>query len=243
MGITNQQAGTRIDEIAERIYRISTPVPPTVIPGGFTFNVFLIADQHPLLFHTAPRAVFPLVREAIETVMPIGQLRFISFSHFESDECGALNSFLELAPEASPVCGRIGAMASVNDFALRPAKVMADGESLALGAHTVQWLDMPHVPHSWDCGMMFERSTGTLLCSDLFTQAGNQAEPLTQGDILGPSEILRSHLEYYAHSPNTGALLEKAAALNPTTLACMHGSSWRGDGAGLIRELAAILAK
>lgn len=243
MAITNPGSGTRVDEIADHIYRISTPVPPTAIPGGFTFNVFLVKDEQPLLFHTGPRSIFPFVQEAIATVMPIEQLRFVSFSHFESDECGSLNALLELAPQATAVCGRIGALTSINDFALRPPQVMADGEALTLGDHTVQWLDMPHVPHNWDCGFLFEGKTQTLLSSDLFTQPGDQVAPLTEGDILGPSEGLRQHLEYYAHAKNTGALLEKAAALKPQTIACMHGSSWRGDGAALIRELAAKLAK
>ncbi|HJU28967.1 MAG TPA: hypothetical protein VJ718_07345 [Candidatus Binataceae bacterium] len=234
---------TRIDEIADRVFRISTPVPPDIIRGGFTFNVFLIAAAEPLLFHTGPRRVFPLVRDAIAKVMSPARLRYISFSHFEADECGALNELLELAPDATPVCGRIGAMTSVSDFAARPPRVLDDGESLSLGDRSVSWLDMPHVPHGWDCGMFFDSHSRTLLCSDLFTQAGDNVAPLTESDILGPSEELRRHLEYFAHAPNTAALLAKAAALKPATLACMHGSSWRGDGAALIGELAAIVAK
>lgn len=243
MTAINSQSGTRVDEIADRIYRISTPVPPGVIPGGFTFNVFLIAAEEPLLFHTGPRRIFPAVRDAIAAVMPLERLRHISFSHFESDECGALNDLLELAPKAAPVCGKIGAMTSIGDFASRPPRVLADGESLSLGDRSVRWLDMPHAPHGWDCGMLFDDATRTFLCSDLFTQPGDSVAPLTESDILGPSEDLRRHLEYFAHAPNTAALLAKAAALRPAALACMHGSSWRGDGAALIGELAAILAK
>jgi flavorubredoxin len=243
MAIVNSESGVRVDEIADNIYRISAPVPPDAIPGGFTFNVFLVAADEPLLFHTGPRRIFPLVRQAIATVMPLERLRYISFSHFESDECGALNDLLELAPGAVPLCGRIGAMTSVTDFASRPPRVLADGESMSLGDRAVRWLDMPHVPHGWDCGMVFDDRTRTLLCSDLFTQPGDDVAPLTEGDILGPSEALRRHLEYFAHAPNTAAMLGKAAALKPATLACMHGSSWRGDGAALIGELSAILAK
>jgi flavorubredoxin len=243
MAVVNPEWGTRIDEIAERLFRISTPVPPSFSPGGFTFNVFLVAAEEPLLFHTGPRRIFPLVRDAIAKLMPLERLRHIAFSHFESDECGSLNDLLELAPNAAPLCSKIGAMTSIGDFASRPPRVLADGESISLGDRSVRWLDMPHVPHGWDCGMLFDDRTRALLCSDLFTQPGDNVAPLTESDILGPSEELRRHLEYFAHAPNTAAILGKAAALKPATLACMHGSSWRGDGAALIGELAVILAK
>jgi hypothetical protein len=130
-------------------------------------------------------------------------------------------------------------MVSVDDFAIREARGLADGEELSLGRHTVRWIDAPHVPHGWDCGYLFETSTKTLLCGDLFTQPGDSHDPLTEGDILGPSEQMRETMDYFAHSPQTGVSLAKLAELGPETLACMHGSSWRGDGAALIRELAA----
>ena len=165
MTITNASSGTRIDEIEERIYRISTPV--TKLPGGFSFNQYLIEDDEPLLFHTGPRKLFPLVREAIGHVMPVERLRYISFSHFEADECGSLNEFLAAAPSAVPLCGRIAALVSVNDVADREARPLADGETVALGRREVEWFDTPHMPHAWECGVLFERRTRTLLCSDL----------------------------------------------------------------------------
>ena len=180
-------SGTRIDEIADQIYRISTPVPPSVIPGGFTFNQFLIVDDEPLLFHTGLRKLFPAVREAISRVMPVDRLRHVSFSHFEADECGSLNEILAAAPRSAPLCGEIAALVSVNDVADRPARVLQDGETLALGKHTVQWFDAPQVPHAWECGFLFEQRTKTLLCGDLFTQGGDAPAP-------GKQEIGRAHV-------------------------------------------------
>jgi len=172
---TNKESGTRIDEIASGIYRISTPVPPTAIPGGFTFNQYLTVDDAPLLYHTGPRKMFPLICEAIATVIPVQSLRYIGFSHYEADECGSLNDFLEAAPEAEPLCSSIAKMVSVDDIALRPAHALADGEELSLGAHTVRWTDTPHLPHAWECGHLFETTTKTLFCGDLFTQGGHEA--------------------------------------------------------------------
>jgi len=234
--ITNSTSGTRIDEIAEKIYRISTPV--TTLPGGFSFNQYLIADDEPLLFHTGPRRMFPLVREAIDAVLPATGLRHIGLSHFEADECGAMNEFLAIAPPATPLCGRIAAMVSVDDAADRKARALADGESLSLGQHQVRWLDTPHVPHAWECGFLFEERTRTLLCGDLFTQPGAEHAPLTRHDILESSEAMRGGLDYWAHSKETRPTLERLADLQPRTLACMHGSAWEGDGASLIRALA-----
>jgi flavorubredoxin len=234
--ITNREAGTRVDEVAEGIFRISTPV--KVIPGGFTFNQYLIVDEEPLLFHTGPRRMFPLVREAVGTVMPVERLRYVGLSHFEADECGALNEFLAAAPGATPVCGQIAAMVSVDDVADRKARALADGETLSLGGHALRWLDTPHVPHAWECGYLFDERTRTLLCGDLFTQGGAEHAPLTESDILGPSEAMRAGLDYWAHTTNTRATLERLAALAPTTLACMHGAAWRGDGRALLRALA-----
>jgi len=237
--ITNEGSKTRIDEVAEGIYRISTPV--SVVPGGFSFNQYLVVDEEPLLFHTGPRRMFPLVREAVAAVLPVERLRHVGFSHFEADECGSLNEFLAVAPQAAPLCGRIAAMVSVDDVADRKARALADGERLVLGRHTVRWLDAPHVPHAWECGFLFEEATRTLLCGDLFTQPGAEHAPVTTADILGPSEAMRGALDYWAHAASTRPTLERLAELRPTTLACMHGSAWTGDGAGLIRELAARL--
>ena len=226
---------TRVDEIAPSIYRIHTPI--DIPAGAFSFNQYLIADDEPLLFHTGPRKQFPLVRGALERVLPASGLRHIAFSHFEADECGALNEWLAVAPRARPVCGTIAAMVSVDDVADRPARALADGEELWLGERTVRWLDTPHLPHGWECGYLWETSTRTLLCGDLFTQPGAGDEPLTTRDVLELSEDFRAQMEYYALGPDTGRLIEKLAALAPTTLACMHGSAWSGDGAALLREL------
>jgi len=240
--ITNPASGTNVHEIAEGIYRINTPV---VLPGGagaFNFNQYLVADDEPLLFHTGPRRMFPLVSEAISRVLPLDGLRYVAFSHFEADECGALNDFLAVAPRAQPVCSRVGAMVSADDVADRAARALADGEVLKLGKHELRWYDTPHLPHGWDCGLMMELRTGTFLCGDLFTQGGAGEEPITESDILGPSEAFRGQMDYYAHCPDTGAMLERLAAERPAVLACMHGSAWRGDGAVLLRALAKSLA-
>ena len=233
---------TRVDEIADGIYRISTPVPASVVPGGFTFNQYLIRDAEPLLFHTGPRMLFGTVREAIDRVIPVSSLRYVSFSHVEADECGSLNQFLAVAPNAVPLCGQIAAMVSIGDLADRAPRVLADREQLSLGRRTVQWLDAPHLPHGWECGFLSETTTRTLLCGDLFTQFGERHPAITEGDILEPSEAGRAGMDYYAHSPETGRLLDRLADTAPTTLACMHGPAWRGDGAALLRRLAARLA-
>lgn len=234
--ITNAASGTRVDEVAEGIYRISTPV--TILPGGFTFNQYLVQDEQPLLFHSGPRGLFPLVREALTAVMPVETLRYVGLSHFEADECGALNEFLAVAPRAVPLCSQVAAMVSVDDFASRKARSLADGEGLALGKRRVRWIDTPHVPHGWECGYLFEETTGTLLCGDLFTQGGAEHPPVTESDVLGPSEAMRAGLDYYSHGPSTRASLERLADLAPSTLACMHGSAWKGDGRGLLLALA-----
>jgi flavorubredoxin len=231
---------TRVDEVADRIYRISTPVEN--VPGGFSFNQYLIDDELPLLHHTGPRGSLPLVREAIASVMPIERLALISFSHYEADECGALNPLLALAPRAQPVCGRVNAMVNGDSFD-RPARMLADGETVSLGRHTIRWLDAPHLPHAWECGHLFEEQTRTLLCGDLFTQGGSNCPPLTESDVLGPSEAFRREMDYYSHTAKLRPLIEKLAGTAPATLACMHGSAWRGDGAKLLRALADALEK
>jgi len=238
--ITNHQSGTRIDEIATGIYRINTPL---ALPGevGFSFNQYLIVDEAPMLFHSGMRKLFPLVSEAIRTVMPVERLRYIGLSHFEADECGALNDFLAAAPNALPVCGQVAALVSINDYANRAPRVLADGELLALGRHTMKWFDTPHVPHAWECGLMVDTATRTFFCGDLFTQGGAGDDALTEADILGPSEAFRKPMDYFAHAPSTRTQLERLAREAPATLACMHGSAWRGDGAQLLRELAAAL--
>jgi flavorubredoxin len=236
-------SGTRVHEIADGIYRINTPIDIPGGPGQFNFNQYLIVDEQPLLFHTGPRRLFPRVREAAAAVMLVERLRFVAFSHFEADECGALNEWLAVAPRSEPVCGRIAAMLSTNDVADRPARALADGEALDLGRHLLRWLDTPHVPHGWDCGLMMEERTRTLLCGDLFTQGGAGDVALTESDILEPSEAFRAPLDYFAHAPASAATLARLAELRPATLACMHGSAYQGDGGALLRALAERLAR
>ena len=240
--ITNATSGTNLHEIAPGIYRINTPIQ---IPGGpdFNFNQYLVADDEPLLFHTGPRRMFPRVAEAIGKVLPLERLRYVAFSHFEADECGSLNDFLAAAPAAVPVSSQVAAMVSVNDVADRPARAMADGEVLKLGRHSLKWLDAPHVPHAWENGFMMELETRTMLCGDLFTQGGSGTVALTESDILAPSEAFRAPMDYYAHSPETTATLERLAREQPQVLAVMHGSAFRGDGASLLRALARSLEK
>jgi len=239
MTITNRESGTRIDEIDDRIYRISTPVQK--LPGGFSFNQYLVDDNTPLLFHTGPRKLFPLVREAISHVMPIDRLRYIGFSHFEADECGSLNEFLALAPAAAPLCGKIAALVSVNDIADRQARGLDDGEVVSLGRREVQWFDTPHMPHAWECGVLFERTTRTLLCSDLFTEGGSDHPPITETDILEPSERFRRQMDYYSHTKHAQQILARLAEVRPKLLARMHGSAWRGNGAEMLMGLAQAL--
>jgi len=240
MGITNRESGTNVHEVSDGIYRINTPVS---IPGsGFSFNQYLILDDEPLLFHTGPRKMFPLVREAVASILPVERLRYIGFSHVESDECGSLNEWLAVAPHAVPLCGRVAAMVSIEDLADRSPRAMADGELITLGTHAIRWFDAPHLPHAWECGFLTEETTRTLLCGDLFTQGGSKLPALTESDILGPSEAFRHKMDYFSHTRNADTMLERLAATQPTTLACMHGSAWRGDGGKLLRSLADSLS-
>lgn len=241
MTITNRQSGTNVHEISEGIYRISTPV-VTEDTAGFSFNQYLIVDDDSLLFHTGPRKMFPLVHEAVASVLPVERLRYIAFSHVEADECGSLNEWLDAAPHSVPLCGTVAAMVSISDLANRAPRALANNELLALGKHSVRWLDAPHLPHAWECGFLMEEKTMTLLCGDLFTQGGADLPPITESDILGPSEVFRHKMDYFSHTTNARVMLERIASTNPTTLACMHGSAWRGDGAKLLRALADALS-
>jgi flavorubredoxin len=237
MPITNKQSQTNTYEIAAGIFRINTPIK---FPdgSGFSFNQYLIVDDKPLLFHTGPRKMFPLVKEAVASLIPLEKLAYIAFSHVEADECGSLNEWLAAAPRAIPLCSTVAALVSINDIADRPPLGLADGQSISLGEHSLRWLDTPHLPHAWECGYLFEETTNTLLCGDLFTQGGADLPALTEDDILESSEAFRKSMDYYSHTKNTRVLLEKLAATKPTTLACMHGSAWRGDGEKLLLSLA-----
>ena len=239
--ITNTESGTNIQEIASGIYRINTPVP--IGPGNdFNFNQYLVVDDEPLLFHTGQRQLFPLVKQAIEAVIPIERLRYLAVSHFEADECGALNSLLEVAPRAVPVCSEIAAMVALGDFSIRAPRALRDGEEVSTGRFRFRWFDTPHVPHSWECGLLMETTTRTLFCGDLLTQGGKGERALTTDDILGPSEAFRRPMDYFAHAPQTASTLERLAQEGPALLACMHGSAWRGDGRTLLLALRDSLA-
>lgn len=240
---TNAHTGTTVDEVAAGIYRINTPLETDAIPGGFNLSQYLIVDDEPMIFHAGWRRWFPFVSEAVSKVIPLDRIRHIGYSHFEGDEAGAINEFLAAAPQAIPFASQIGLMTSLNDHADREGRSLADGERFSTGQKVWQWIDTPHVPHGWDCGLLFDHTTSTLLCGDLFTQPGAKTNPVTESEILTASEAMRKPMEYYAHSTKTTTILERLAALNPTTLACQHGSAYRGNGAALLRELAAILEK
>src|SRR6476469_9426879 len=184
MSVTNLQSGTNVAEVAQGIFRINTPVVMADGPGGFSFNQYLVIDEEPLLFHTGPRRLFAMVREAVASLMQVERLRYVAFSHVEADECGALNDWLAVAPHAAPLCGTIAAMVSINDLADRPPRALADGEAVSLGHHTVRWIDAAHLPHGWECGFMMEERTRTMLSGDLFTQPGRGLPALTDTDIL-----------------------------------------------------------
>ncbi|MFT0549029.1 MBL fold metallo-hydrolase [Allopusillimonas ginsengisoli] len=236
MTITNSQSGTNVHEIADGLYRINTPVSIDGA-GAFSFNQYLIMDDEPLIFHTGPRKMFAVVLEAVQSVLAVEKLRYIAFSHVEADECGSLNQWLTASPQAVPLCGTIAAMVSISDLADRAPRAVADGELLSLGRHSVRWFDTPHLPHAWECGVLMEEKTSTLLCGDLLSQGGAGQSPLVESDILGPSEAFRHELDYFSHTKNARAMLERLASTNPSTLACMHGSAWHGDGAKLLRAL------
>ncbi len=210
--------------------------------GGFSFNQYLIIDDDPLLFHTGPRKMFPLVKEAVASLLPVERLRYVAFSHVEADECGSLNEWLGVAPQAVPLCGTIAAMVSISDLADRPPRALADEERFSLGKHVVRWFDMPHLPHAWECGYLMEERTATMLCGDLFTQGGTDLPAITESDILGPSEAFRHEMDYFSHTRNARGMLDRLAATNPATLACMHGSVWKGDGGTLLRTLGESLS-
>jgi len=228
---------TNIHEIADGVYRLSTVVPEAA-PGGFTFNQYLLTGDEPMLFHSGARQLFPLVRDAVAKVIDVAQLRWISFGHVESDESGAINNWLAIAPQARPVCSQVAALTS-SDIADRPPRALADGEELVLGAgKRLRWLDAPHLPHNWECGYMFESSTRTLLCGDLFTHGGSDVPPLTTSDVVGPWNEMRLAMPAsVAVEAHAREILNKLASTEPRTLAIMHGSSYQGDGAQLLRQL------
>ena len=227
---------TQTDEIAPGVYRFSTVV-EGIAPGGFGFNQFLLMADEPMLFHCGGRGMFPLVSAAVAALMPIEKLRWISFGHVESDECGAMNQWLAAAPNAQIACGQTACNTSLNDLADRPPRALADGEVLDIGGKRVRWIDTPHVPHSWEAGVIYEEGAGTLFCGDLFTHTG-AGPALTETDILGPAIGTEAMFHAMGMGLNTGPALRALAALSPKTLAVMHGSSFTGDCAGALTGLA-----
>jgi flavorubredoxin len=216
---------TRIDEIADGVYRLSTCVPDAA-PGGFTFNQFLIKGDDPLLFHTGHRGMFPLVSEAISRIIPLERIRWITFGHVEADECGAMNAFLVVAPHAQVAHGALGCMVSLDDLCDRPPHKLADGEVIDLGGKRIRHIDTPHVPHNWEARVLFEETTNTLFCGDLFTHTGD-GPALTDSDIVGPALAAERLFHATALSPATATTIRRLAALRPQMLALMHGSSTR----------------
>jgi flavorubredoxin len=233
---------SNVTEIAPDVYRISTFNPDF----GIQFNQFLIRDEEPFIMHTGMKKMFPVTLEAVASVIDPAKLRWVGFSHFESDECGALNDWLNVAPNAQAVCSFVGATVSVNDFALRPPRPLNDNEVFEIGRHRLRFLATPHVPHGWDAGLFFEETNKTLLCSDLFFQPGDP-EPLTDSDLVqnakdaiiaGLSSPLAKDMPY---TPYTNETLLRLAELQPGTLAMMHGTSFRGDGRQAITDLAGVI--
>jgi flavorubredoxin len=227
---------TRIDEIAERIFRLSTFV-PDIGPSGFTFNQFLVEDDEPLLFHTGPRAMFPSVSEAVGRVSGLDRLRWITFGHLEADESGAMNQFLAAAPHAQVAHGVMGCLVSLNDLADRAPLPLADGQVLELGTHRLRHIDTPHVPHGWDARVLFEETTNTLLCGDLLTQLGDPVA-LTHDDPVPAAAAAEDLFGASCLTPLTAPTVRSLADLSPTTLGIMHGSSFSGNGRAVLSALA-----
>jgi flavorubredoxin len=233
---------TTVTEIAPDVFRLSTFAPDF----GIQFVQFLVRDEEPFLMHTGFRRTFGAVRDAVASVLDPATLRWIGFSHFESDECGSLNDWLAIAPRAEAVCGFVGATVMVNDFADRPARVLADGETFATGRRRIQFLSTPHVPHGWDASLFFETGDRTLFCSDLFFHPGDPAQ-LIEGDVVGPAaEAVRASVagpmaHDMPYTPYTDATFRRLAALKPRTLALMHGSAFRGDGERALLDLGGVV--
>ena len=235
-------SGTHIDEIADGIYRISTFVPDIKLQ----FNQFLVKDEEPLLFETGMKQLFPVVRDAVSKVIDPASIRYVSFSHYEPDECGSLNEWLTLAPRAEALCSIVGAMVFVNDGALRPARGLKPDETFQTGKHRFRFKSTPHLPHGWDAGMLFEESTRTLLCSDLFGHSGDPVA-VTESDVVGAfRETTRFFQQgplanYMPYTPRTDSQIRDLAALKPRVCATMHGSTYVGEGDKALLEMAAVM--
>jgi len=227
---------TQVDEIAERIYRLSTFV-PDIGPTGFTFNQFLVDADEPLIFHTGPRAMFPAVSAAIASLMPVDRLRWIMFGHLEADECGAMNLFLEAAPDAQVAHTAIGCMVSIDDLADRPPVPLAPDGSMDIGGRLIRSIDTPHVPHGWDAHVLYEEHTGTLFCGDLLSQVGD-GPALTGDNILAAAIEAEDMFGASCLTPQSAPTIRGLAGLNPATLAIMHGASYNGEASKALLALA-----
>ena len=232
---------TRVDEVADGIFRLSTLVPEAA-PGGFSFNQFVVRADEPLLFHCGPRQMFPLVSEAAARVVPLDQIRWITFGHVESDECGSMNDWLAVAPSAEVAHGVTGCLVSINDMADRPPRMLADGEVIDLGGKRVRHYDTPHVPHNWEARVLHEETTNTLLCGDIGTMMGD-GPAITEDDIVAPALETEDVFLASSLTPALAPTIRKLAGLRPSTLAIMHGPSFKGDGAGMLHGLADAYAK
>lgn len=233
---------TQIDEIAPDLFRLSVYVPDI----DMQFNHFLVRDDEPLLFHAGLRGMFPVLRDAVATLIDPARLRYVAWSHFESDECGALNDWLRLAPHCEPVCTLVGKLVSVDDFSLRPARGLTAADVLSTGKYRYRFHASPHIPHGWDAGVLFEETERTLFCSDLFHHFG-QAPPLVASDLVGPTRAAMQAMQqgplagYMPYTRATEGVLHALAQLDPQTLAVMHGSSYRGPAAGQLTDLAGVI--
>lgn len=231
-----------IHEIAPDVFRLCVWEPGL----NLQFNHFLVRDAEPLLFHAGYNRMFAELREAMGRLIDPGKLRWVGFSHFESDECGALNRWLELAPEARPLCTTLAALLNVNDFAVREARAMGDADTLVTGKYRFRFCSTAHLPHGWDAGVLFEETQRTLFCSDLLFQSG-ETEPLTNQDVL--ERVRNSFLGLQnigfgysvPYTPQTDSIVERLAALQPRALATMHGSSLNGDCAQALRGYGEIV--
>ena len=231
-----------ITEISPDVFRLSLYIPQ----ANLQFNQFLVRDDEPLLFHTGMRGIFPQVLDAVGTLIDPATLRHISFSHFEADECGALNDWLAIAPNAEAVCSFVGAEVSVNDFAIRPARGLMDGATFSTGKYQFKFLHTPHLPHCWEAGLLFEETNRTLFSSDLFHQLGD-VDPLTDKSVI--DRVRQTFVEYDStplagympYTRQTERNLQKLVELAPTTIAAMHGSSYIGDGSKALREFGEVM--
>jgi flavorubredoxin len=224
---------TRIAEVGDGIHQLTTHVPEM----NFSFNQYLVTGDEPLLFHTGPRQMFPLISDAISRVMPVDQLRWISFGHVESDECGSMNRWLGAAPQSTVAQSMIGCMVSLNDLADRAPRPLADGEVLDIGGHRMRWIDTPHVPHAWEAGLLYDETTRTLFCGDLFTQTGAYA-PASTDDLIGPAGVAEDIFRASSLAPSSGATVRSLAELDISALALMHGPTFTGDCRGALLDLA-----